>query len=75
MYSFVALRPQHARDVIRKHPQSVVVIEGQWANFSCVPGTIKWRIGDFKTYGIYDYNSEETLPEFEGVTAERSFPP
>ena len=78
LYSFVALRPQHARDIIRKHPQSVVVTEGQWANFSCgikLPGSIKWRIGDFKTYGIYDYNSGESLPELEGVTAERSFPP
>ncbi|CAI8044889.1 hypothetical protein GBAR_LOCUS24861, partial [Geodia barretti] len=65
-----ALRLQHARDIIRKHPQSVVVTEGQWANFSCgikLPGTIRWRIGDFKAHGIYDYNSGETLPELEGV--------
>ena len=61
---------------IREHPHSVVATEGLWANFSCaikLPGTIKWRIGDFTNNG-YEYNSGDKLPELEGVTAERSFP-
>ena len=60
-------------DPIREHPQSVVVIEGHWANFSCgikLPGLIKWRIGDFDADG-YFYNTAGNLDDVEGVTAER----
>ena len=70
-------RVRRALNPIREHPHSVVVTEGQWANFSCgikLPGTIRWRIGDFTNDG-YVYNSAGSLPELEGVTAERSFAP
>ena len=63
-------------DPIREHPHSVVVTEGQWANFSCgikLPGSLKWRIGDLSRDGNV-YNSAGNLPLVEGVTAERSFP-
>ena len=69
---------------IREHPHSVVVTEGSWANFSCgiklsgntrdPPGSIKWRIGDFRHDGK-EYYSADKLPDLEGVTAERSFTP
>ena len=62
---------------IREHPHSVLATEGSWANFSCgikLPGSIKWRIGDFTNNG-YKHNDGDQLPELEGVTAERSFPP
>ena len=61
---------------IREHPHSVVVTEGQWANFSCgikLPGSLSWRIGDLSRDGNV-YNSAGNLPLVEGVTAERSFP-
>lgn len=69
---------RHGHSLIKEHPHSVVATEGQWANFSCgikLPGIIKWRIGNFKIKGIYDYNSGESLPKLEGVRVERSFPP
>ena len=74
-FSAAALNP------IREHPHSVVVSEGTWANFSCgiklsdnAPGSIKWRIGDFRRDGK-EYYSADQLPNLEGVTAERSFTP
>ena len=79
IYFIIALRPpRFARDLTREHPRSVLVTEGQWANFSCsikLPGMIKWKIGDFKRNGVYDYNSGEHLPQLENVRAEISFPP
>ena len=75
--STTAYRVRRALNPIREHPHSVVVTEGQWANFSCgikMPGTIKWRIGDFTNHG-YVYNGAGNLPGLEGVTAERSFTP
>ena len=62
---------------IREHPHSVVAMEGMWANFSCaikLPGSIKWRIGDFTREG-YIYNSAENVSEIQGLRAERSFAP
>ena len=74
-FSAAALNP------IRGHPHSVVVTDGSWANFSCgikfsdnAPGSIKWRIGDFRHDGK-EYYSADRLPALEGVTAERSFTP
>ena len=69
---------------IKEHPHSVVATEGTWANFACgiklpgntdnAPGSIKWRIGDFRRRGK-EYYSADKLPDLEGVTAERSFTP
>ena len=59
---------------IRKHPDSVLATEGSWAEFSCgikLPGSIKWRIGDF-TYNGTEYNDGDKLPLVEGVTAKRN---
>ena len=77
VFSILAALSAAALNPIREHPHSVVVTEGQWANFSCgikLPGTIRWRIGDFTNDG-YVYNSAGSLPELEEVTAERSFAP
>ena len=66
-----------AKNKIREHPHSVLVAEGTWANFTCgikLPGHIEWRIGNFSDDGN-EYNTAERLPDVQGVTAERSFPP
>lgn len=68
-----------ALNPIRHHPHSVAVHKGQWANFSCgikLPGTIRWRIGDFSVNGsILLYHTAGNLHGLNGVTAERSFAP
>ena len=77
VFSILAAIAAAALNPIREHPHSVVVTEGHWANFSCgikLPGTIRWRIGDFEDDG-YIYNTAGNLGNLEGVTAERSFAP
>ena len=64
-----------AKNPIRKHPDSVLATEGSWAEFLCdikLPGSIKWRIGDFTTRDGTEYNDGYKLPELEGVTAKRN---
>ena len=59
-------------DPIREHPHSVVVTEGEWANFTCgikLPGMIRWRIGDLQWDGDAYYTGGN-LREVEGVTAQ-----
>ena len=68
-----------ALNPIQEHPHSVAVHLGQWANFSCgikLPGTIRWRIGDFSVNGsLLLYHTSGNLHALNGVTAGRPFPP